>query len=141
MTLRRFARSALLLAAALSSVSVSAQVTSNFGVRSDPFHRGARMHAGIDIAAPMGAPVVATGDGWVTFAGWKGGYGYMIEIQHPSGHTTRFAHLSRILVAPSQAIRRGTVIGLIGSTGRSTGPHLHYEVRFNGKPLDPRAFM
>lgn len=140
MRFRNLARPALLALLALSSVA-SAQVTSNYGMRQDPFHKGARMHSGIDIAAPTGTPVVATGDGWVTFAGWRGGYGYMIEIQHPSGHSTRFAHLSRILIAQSQPIRRGTVIGLIGSTGRSTGPHLHYEVRFNGKPLDPRAFM
>ena len=119
----------------------SVRTTSEFGVRGDPFHGGRRSHNGIDIAAPMGSPVFATGDGWVTYGNWKGSYGYLVTIQHPSGHETRFAHLSRVLVAPGQAIRKGTVIGLVGSTGRSTGPHLHYEVRYRGAPLNPRNFM
>lgn len=119
----------------------SVRTTSEFGYRSDPFHGAARSHKGIDIAARTGSPVQATGDGWVSFAGWRGSYGYLVIIKHPSGHETRFAHLSRVLVAPGYLVRRGAVVGLVGSTGRSTGPHLHYEVHFNGVPLNPRAFM
>lgn len=122
-------------------VSSTAQVTSSFGTRSDPFHGKNRRHNGIDIARPHGSFVYATGDGVVEFSGWKGTYGILIKIKHPSGHETRFAHLSAVAVQAGQRIRKGQIIGKIGSTGRSTGPHLHYEVRYNGKPLDPRKFM
>lgn len=118
-----------------------AVVTSGFGARRDPFHGRSRAHNGLDIAAPHGSPVFATGDGWVTKADWWGNYGLIVVIKHPSGHETRFAHLSAVKVAAGQTVRKGQVIGHIGSTGRSTGPHLHYEVRFNDSPLDPRRFM
>ena len=138
----RFLCAALLLSFTGSSVlAASGTVTSEFGVRRDPFHGGARSHQGLDIAAPHGSPVFATADGVVVRADWWGSYGLIVVIQHPSGHETRFAHLSAIKVLEGQYVRRGQVIGNIGSTGRSTGPHLHYEVRYNGSPLDPRYFM
>ena len=132
-----------LSAALLSSpVPVAAQqVTSEYGTRSDPFHGGRRAHNGIDMAAPYGTPVYATGDGWVERANTWGSYGLIIVVRHPSGHETRFAHLSAILVEAGQRVRKGQMIGKIGSTGRSTGNHLHYEVRFRGEALDPRKFM
>ena len=117
------------------------QVTSEYGTRSDPFHGGKRAHKGIDMAAPYGTPVYATGDGWVDRANSWGSYGLIVIIKHPSGHETRFAHLSAILVKPGQRVRKGQMIGRIGSTGRSTGNHLHYEVRYRGEALDPRKFM
>lgn len=117
------------------------RVSSEFGERSDPFHGKKRGHKGIDMAAPYGTPVYATGDGWVERANSWGSYGLIIIIKHPSGHETRFAHLSAILVQPGQRIRKGQMIGKIGSTGRSTGNHLHYEVRYRGVALDPRKFM
>jgi len=133
------------LIAALSGIApttLGAQtVTSSYGTRADPFHGGARAHKGIDIAAPAGTPVFATADGWVEHAGQKGSYGILVTIRHPSGHETRFAHLSRVTVRKGQAVRKGFQVGNIGSTGRSTGPHLHYEVRMNGVALNPAAFM
>lgn len=126
---------------ALSSGPAMSKVTSEFGQRKDPFHGGKRSHKGIDIAAPKGSPVFATGDGWVTRSGWWGSYGIIVIIRHPSGHETRFAHLSSSHVAEGQRVRKGQMIGKIGSTGRSTGPHLHYEVRMDGVALDPRNFM
>jgi murein DD-endopeptidase MepM/ murein hydrolase activator NlpD len=117
------------------------RITSGFGQRRDPFHGSRRGHAGLDIAAPHGTPVFATADGVVTRANRWGSYGLIVVIDHPSGHETRFAHLSAIKVREGSHVRRGQLIGNIGSTGRSTGPHLHYEVRLNGVPLDPRKFM
>lgn len=133
--------SALVLAATLSSAVSAGTITSGFGYRQDPMGRGMRHHAGMDIAAKAGTPVYATGDGWVTHAGWLGAYGILIKVVHPSRHETRFGHLSRIAIVQGQYVRKGQLIGYIGSTGRSTGPHLHYEVRFNNVPLNPRSFM
>lgn len=113
-------------------------VTSGFGLRRDPLHGGLRSHAGIDLAAPEGAPVVATADGTVSAANWAGGYGLLVAVEHGGGRDTRYAHLSRLNVAVGQRVRKGDVIGFVGSTGRSTGPHLHYETRVNGQALDPR---
>ena len=129
------------LLAAPASAGSSGTVTSGFGQRSDPFHRGMRAHKGMDIAAAFGTPVVATGDGWIEFAGWKGSYGVLVIIRHASGYETRFAHLSSVMVRPGEAIRKGQPIGRVGSTGRSTGNHLHYEVRYRGVALNPAGFM
>lgn len=117
------------------------EVTSTFGTRSDPFHGKRASHKGIDIAAPTGTPVYATANGVVDYASRLGSYGLLVKIKHPSGHETRFAHLSKITVRRGQVVLKGDLIGRVGSTGRSTGPHLHYEVRLNGKPLDPARFM
>ncbi len=115
----------------------SRAITSRFGFRQHPILHGRRMHAGVDLAAPMGSPVVAAAAGVVAFANWDGGYGLMVKVEHGGGYESRFAHLSRILVAPGQKVARGQTIGLVGSTGRSTGSHLHYEVRKNGSAIDP----
>ena len=118
-----------------------ATFTSGFGVRSDPFRGAAAMHAGIDLAAPSGTAVYATADGMIDRAEWFGGYGNCIEIDHGKGVATRFGHLSRILVHPGQHVHRGDLIALVGSTGRSTGPHLHYEVRIDGHAVNPVPFL
>lgn len=117
------------------------RLTSSFGVRSDPFHGTAAMHAGIDIPGPVGTPIYATADGVTGRTGRFGGYGNLITIDHGKGIETRYGHLSKILVAPNTRVRRGQLIGLMGSTGRSTGSHLHYEVRVDGKALNPMPFM
>ena len=118
-----------------------AKVTSNFGSRIDPFNRRSAFHAGIDFRAGRGTPVKATGSGRVVHAGRKGGYGMMVEIDHGNGITTRYAHLSRILVKQGSRVKPGDTIGKVGSTGRSTGPHLHYEVRRNEKATNPARFL
>lgn len=117
------------------------KLTSTFGVRSDPFHGGAAMHAGIDIPGPIGTPIYATADGVIGRAGRFGGYGNLITVDHGKGIETRYGHLSKIMVAPNTRVRRGQLIGLMGSTGRSTGSHLHYEVRIDGKAVNPMPFM
>ena len=109
--------------------------TSNFGAR------WGRKHEGIDMAAPVGTPVYATGDGTVIFAGWQRGYGNVIKIQHELGTETRYGHLSKLHVRAGQQVSRGARIGDMGNTGRSTGPHLHYEVRVNGRAVDPLSFI
>ncbi|MGL3605528.1 M23 family metallopeptidase [Rhizobium sp. G187] len=116
-------------------------ITSRFGNRPDPFLGGLAMHAGIDFRAPTGSEVRSTGTGTVVSAGMAGGYGNMVEVDHGLGLTTRYGHLSRILVKAGDTLQAGDVIGLSGSTGRSTGPHLHYEVRRNGDALDPMRFL
>ena len=115
--------------------------TSNFGVRSDPFRGTAAMHAGVDIPGPTGTPIYATADGVVNHAGRLGGYGNMIEVNHGKGIATRYGHLSKIIVADNTRVKRGQLIGLMGSTGRSTGPHLHYEVRIDGHAVNPIPFL
>ena len=123
-------------------IKASVEFTSGFGVRSDPFHAGAAMHPGIDLAGPYGTPVYATADGTVLRAGWNsGGYGNLVEIDHGRGITTRYGHMSAILVHEGDHITRGQQIGRIGSTGRSTGNHLHYEVRIDGRAVNPIPFM
>jgi murein DD-endopeptidase MepM/ murein hydrolase activator NlpD len=119
----------------------TATYTSGYGVRSDPFRGSAAMHAGIDLAAPMGTPIYATADGVVDRAEWSGGYGNMVEIDHGKGLQTRFGHLSRILVHPGDRVVRGQEIAMMGSTGRSTGSHLHYEVRIDGHAVNPVPFL
>ena len=120
----------------------SANMTSGFGVRSDPFRGRAAMHTGIDLAGPLGTPVYATADGVVDRSEWNdGGYGNLIEIDHGQGIQTRYGHLSERIAQPGQYVRRGELIGLMGSTGRSTGSHLHYEVRVAGQAINPIAFV
>ncbi|WP_246663314.1 M23 family metallopeptidase [Rhizobium sp. WL3] len=116
-------------------------ITSRFGNRPDPFFGGLAMHAGIDFRAPTGTEIRSTGSGKVVKAAFSGGYGNMVEIDHGLGLTTRFGHMSRILVGEGDTVEPGQIIGLSGSTGRSTGPHLHYEVRRNGDPVDPMRFL
>ena len=115
--------------------------TSNFGIRSDPFRGTAAMHAGVDIPGPTGTPIYATADGIVSHAERQGGYGNMIEVNHGKGIATRYGHLSKILVSANSRVRRGQMIALMGSTGRSTGPHLHYEVRIDGHAVNPVPFL
>jgi murein DD-endopeptidase MepM/ murein hydrolase activator NlpD len=115
--------------------------TSGFGVRSDPFQRRAAMHAGVDLAGPIGTRIYATADGIVNRSEWVNGYGNLVEVNHGRGIQTRYGHLSRSMVKPGQRVKRGDLIALMGSTGRSTGSHLHYEVRLDGKAVNPVAFM
>ncbi|WP_419827737.1 M23 family metallopeptidase [Sphingomonas sp.] len=116
--------------------------TSSFGVRSDPFNGSAHMHAGMDLAAPIGTPVYATADGTVGRAEMtSGGYGNLVQLEHGKGIETRYGHLSQILVHQGQRVRRGDLIALMGSTGRSTGSHLHYEVRIDGRAVNPMPFL
>lgn len=115
--------------------------TSSFGVRSDPFRGTAAMHAGVDIPGAIGTPIYATADGVISHAGRQGGYGNMVAINHGRGIETRYGHMSKILVEDNTRVRRGQIIGLMGSTGRSTGSHLHYEVRVDGKAVNPIPFL
>lgn len=119
----------------------NAPISSLFGNRVDPFHRSRAFHAGIDYRAKTGTPILATADGVVKKAARNGGYGKMVILDHGNGITTRYAHMSRISVKVGQYIARGTKIGAVGSTGRSTGPHLHYEVRRNEKATNPSKFL
>lgn len=114
-------------------------LTSRFGMRGHPILGGRRMHSGIDLAAPSGSPVASPAAGVVSFANWSGGYGLLVTVEHGNGMQTRFAHLSRLMVSPGQRVTRGQLLGLVGSTGRSTGAHLHYEMRQNGRAVDPLA--
>lgn len=117
------------------------EFTSGFGVRSDPFLGRPAMHTGLDFRAATGDPIRATANGKVSSAGWAGGYGQMVEIDHGNGLATRYGHMSKILVKVGQSISIGQVIGLVGSTGRSTGSHLHYETRIDGEAVDPQKFL
>ncbi|MGI9106585.1 MAG: peptidoglycan DD-metalloendopeptidase family protein [Pyrinomonadaceae bacterium] len=118
------------------------ETTDKFGGRRDPFGGGAaEFHAGQDIAAERGTPVYAAGIGTVTFAGTQSGYGQLVIIDHGDGITTRYGHLSKIEINAGQEMTRGAIIGRVGSTGRSTGPHLHYEVRINEEAVNPRAYL
>lgn len=121
--------------------AAAGMVSSSYGYRSDPFTRRAAFHAGLDFKGSIGAPIRAAADGTVIFTGRKGGYGNLIEVRHDNGLTTRYAHLSAFKVKPGQKVSIGQHIGAMGSTGRSTGPHLHFEVRQGGKPLNPRAIL
>ncbi|WP_315919624.1 M23 family metallopeptidase [Mesorhizobium sp. SP-1A] len=116
-------------------------VTSPFGVRTDPLLGTAALHSGMDFRAPVGMPARVTAAGVVVKAGWNGGYGRMVEVDHGQGFTTRYGHLSNILVSVGQKLEAGDVIGRTGSSGRSTGPHLHYEIRHNGEALNPLRFL
>ncbi|HXF90224.1 MAG TPA: M23 family metallopeptidase [Xanthobacteraceae bacterium] len=116
-------------------------LSSGFGLRMDPFVRAMAMHTGVDFRSNTGDPVRATANGTVTVAGWNGGYGKMVEIDHGNGISTRYGHLSEILVKPGQSVRGGQLVGRVGSTGRSTGPHLHYETRIEGEAVNPQKFL
>ncbi|TGD99885.1 M23 family metallopeptidase [Methylobacterium nonmethylotrophicum] len=120
---------------------VDAGLSSTFGYRADPFTRGLALHTGIDLKSEYGAPARATAAGTVTQADYAGGYGNMVEVDHGHGLVTRYAHLSQILVVPGQAVTAGQMVGRVGSTGRSTGTHLHYETRIDGEPVDPQRFL
>jgi murein DD-endopeptidase MepM/ murein hydrolase activator NlpD len=117
------------------------RISSGFGVRSDPLNGRPRSHRGLDMPGRTGTPIVAAAGGVVRFAGRRGGYGHMIEVTHPDGSATRYAHLSRILVRPGEAVDRGQLIAEMGSTGRSTGSHLHFEYRIGGVAVDPRGYL
>lgn len=117
------------------------RLSSAFGARRDPFGGGSAFHSGLDIAAPRGTLVLAAGDGRVSFAGQRSGYGNVVEITHLGGTITRYAHLSAILVDVGKQISAGDVIAKVGSTGRSTGPHLHFEVRRNDSPQNPQPYL
>ncbi|AZO55194.1 MULTISPECIES: M23 family metallopeptidase [unclassified Mesorhizobium] len=116
-------------------------VTSPFGVRTDPILGTAALHSGMDFRAPVGMAARVTAPGVVTKAGWNGGYGRMVEIDHGNGFATRYGHLSEIDVTVGEKVEAGAIIGKTGSSGRSTGPHLHYEVRHNGEAIDPLRFL
>ncbi len=116
-------------------------ITSSFGYRRDPFNGSGAMHKGIDFRGPMGSSIYAAAKGTVAFAGRRGGYGKVVEINHGNGLMTRYAHLSRIDVTVGQSIDAGVTLGGLGSTGRSTGPHLHFEVRIDGRAVNPRPFL
>lgn len=122
-------------------VQAAFRFTSPFGYRRDPKTGGRRMHNGTDFASAVGTPILAAGDGVVIQAGWSGGYGRLVTIQHAFGYTTRYAHMSQIRVSQGQRVSRGDRIGDMGNSGRSTGPHLHYEVRLNGTPVNPMTFI
>ncbi|RTE88514.1 M23 family peptidase [Bradyrhizobium sp. LVM 105] len=117
------------------------EFTSGFGVRSDPFLGRPAMHTGLDFRAASGDPVRVTANGKVVSAGWSGGYGRMVEVDHGNGLSTRYGHLSEINVKVGEIVKIGQVVGLVGSTGRSTGPHLHYETRIEGEAVDPQKFL
>jgi murein DD-endopeptidase MepM/ murein hydrolase activator NlpD len=125
----------------ISNPAPGRPVSSSFGVRRDPIIGSAALHSGMDFRTGMGAAVRATASGKVVSAGWNGGYGRMVEVDHGNGFTTRYAHMSEIDVSAGDRIARGAVVGKSGSSGRSTGPHLHYEVRRNGTALDPLRFI
>ncbi len=122
-------------------VKTAVRFTSGYGGRDDPFGRGARMHEGQDLAGSYGAPIYATADGTVTYAGWENGYGRLIKVQHAFGIETRYGHLSQIRVEVGQRVSRGERIGDMGNSGRSTGTHLHYEVRLSGRAVNPMTFI
>lgn len=119
----------------------SGRVSSLFGPRSDPFTGETRQHKGIDVAAPTGTPIVASAPGTVTWAGERGSYGELVIVDHGGGVESRYAHQAWIDVAVGDEVAAGEVIGAVGSTGRSTGPHLHYEIRVNGEAVDPRPWF
>jgi len=118
-----------------------AYISSGFGYRADPFTGGAAFHAGLDFKGPVGAPIYAAAAGTVSFVGSQQGYGNTVEIDHGNGLMTRYAHMSGFRARVGQQVEAGQVIGLIGNTGRSTGPHLHFEVRINDRAVNPRPFL
>jgi murein DD-endopeptidase MepM/ murein hydrolase activator NlpD len=117
------------------------RTTSGFGARVDPFRGTLSQHAGVDLAGPEGTKILAANTGRIDFAGWKTAYGNVVDVKHELGFTTRYGHLSKILVRPGQLVKKGQVIAIQGSTGRSTGDHLHYEVQYQGKAINPTNFL
>ena len=123
-----------------SPLKFTGRITSYFGGRTDPFTSRHGRHNGVDFAAYYGAPIVATSTGNVSFAGWRGAYGKLITVRHSNGYTTYYGHCSKLYVRPGQAVSQGQVIAGVGSTGRSTGPHVHYEIRSRGAAMNPLRF-
>jgi murein DD-endopeptidase MepM/ murein hydrolase activator NlpD len=119
----------------------NARISSHYGPRSDPFGKGRTFHGGIDFAGPLGTPIQSAAAGMVVEAQYQGGYGNVVKIDHGNGHTTVYAHNHKLLVRSGQMVMAGQSIALLGSTGRSTGPHLHFEVRVGGLRVDPRPFL
>ncbi len=120
-----------------TGLPVAGRLSSSFGYRLHPILGGMRWHGGIDIAAPLGTPIQATSDGRVERASWDGGYGLMVELDDGGGTETLYGHMSRVAVEKGQVVKKGEVLGYVGSTGLSTGPHVHYEIRRNGRSIDP----
>ena len=118
-----------------------ARMSSGYGMRTHPVLGGRRGHKGIDLAGPTGTPIYATADGVVSRADWFSSYGLYVSLEHGGSLQTRYGHMSRLNVAAGQRVRKGEIIGYVGSTGRSTGPHLHYEVRVNGEAVNPIPYM
>ena len=132
----------LRLSSVPNGLPVNGYITDGFGLRHNPFSgEGHESHQGVDIAVDYGTPVAATADGLVVHAGPYAGYGNLVILYHSNGVTTRYGHMSRVTVEPGQRVKRGDQIGHAGSTGRSTGPHVHYEVRENDQPLNPMRFV
>ena len=128
--------------ASLSGITlIKGSVTSHFGIRRDPFNGRSRFHRGVDIAARRGTKVFSPASGFVVYAGRKGGYGYVVEVQHDQATMTRYAHLQETLVSQGQVVHKGDAVGRTGNTGRSTGPHLHLEVLKNGRQVDPEIYF
>ncbi|MFU0799959.1 MAG: M23 family metallopeptidase [Xylanivirga thermophila] len=122
-------------------VPVKGRITSRFGIRNDPFNSTKKFHAGLDVAAPRGTPIKSAASGTVIMADRNSGYGNMIMIDHGNGLSTVYGHASKLLVKEGDKIKKGDIIAEVGSTGRSTGPHLHFEVRLNGEPIDPVNYI
>ena len=120
---------------------IAGRLSSGFGLRVHPLLAAVRMHSGVDLAAPAGSPIFATDSGRISSAGWQGGYGLAVAIEHPGGMQTRYGHMSRMAVIAGQRVEKGQIIGFVGSTGISTGPHLHYEVRIRGQAINPLSMM
>jgi murein DD-endopeptidase MepM/ murein hydrolase activator NlpD len=125
----------------VSRPPVDGEVSSGFGLRPDPLEGDERFHSGVDIAAPVGSPIKAVAAGTVVFSGRADGYGNLVAIDHGNGLVTRYAHIQANLVSPGQRVVAGQEIALVGTSGRSTGPHLHFEVRKEGKPVNPQSFL
>lgn len=142
-TVRKGVEGRQAMAAALPNLwpLTSGWLTSSYGSRKDPITGEADFHAGLDISASRGTAVFATADGTVEAVGYNGDYGNSIEVGHGYGIRTRYGHLARYLVRSGQTIKRGDVIGYVGATGRTTGPHLHYEILYNGQPINPLKFL
>jgi len=130
-----------ILAATPSIWPIKGWVTSGFGKRASPLTGEPGRHMGVDIANETNTPIRVTADGLVTYAGWQTGYGRVVVVEHSYGYSTRYGHCSRIDVSVGQEVKRGQVLGYVGSTGRSTGSHLHYEVRIHGVPVDPQKYL
>lgn len=130
-----------LLASTPSILPVPGRITSTFGYRKSPFNDLREFHKGLDISAPSGSPMVAPADGIVTFSGSKGCWGNLIVIDHGHGLVTQYAHAKKLLKKRGETVKRGDVIARVGSTGRSTGPHVHYEVHLNGIPVNPKKYV
>ncbi len=138
---RKFVAQSLLLSSTPSIAPVRGILTDGFGGRSDPFTGEPGTHNAIDISSAVGQPVRSPADGIVVKSEWANGYGNVVYISHGYGYSTRYGHLSTFAVRPGDHIKRGDVIGYVGSTGRSTGPHLHYEVRLNNNPVNPLEYI